>query len=481
MLKKYHKVYKEESDQWLKDNQENIVMSSLDQYRLKYHLMPPIGWLNDPNGLCQKDGVHHLYFQYCPYNCEGDLKTWGHVTTKDYLNYQYQDIFLYPDTDWDCHGAYSGSAFIKDGLIHYFYTGNVKLFDRDDYDYIRNGRLSNTIAITSKDGFKFDEKKLVLDNHDYPENISNHIRDPKIFEYEGHYYMVLGARTVDDRGCVVLYKSDDLDNWQYYSQITTDEPFGYMWECPDMFKLDDQWLLLSCPQGVKQDGFDFANVHQTTVMYLDADFKNKQFKITKIEQLDRGFDFYAQQTYLDENKRRIMIGWMGIPDATYTNPTTAKMWQHALTLPRELKIVNGHLTQKVLAEFKQLRHKQTSFLAKTIDEQKLTTAVYELIVTNINNQKMQLLLKPGCILSFDQGVLTLDITESGSGRDKRSVKLDNLDKLHIFADTSSLEIFVNDGVTAFTTRVYALENEYLGFKGNEETKFVYYSLDGINF
>ena len=23
-----------------------------DPWRLKYHVMPPVGWLNDPNGLC---------------------------------------------------------------------------------------------------------------------------------------------------------------------------------------------------------------------------------------------------------------------------------------------------------------------------------------------------------------------------------------------------------------------------------------------
>ena len=31
-----------------------------DNYRLQYHLMPPTGFLNDPNGLFQKDGVYHI-------------------------------------------------------------------------------------------------------------------------------------------------------------------------------------------------------------------------------------------------------------------------------------------------------------------------------------------------------------------------------------------------------------------------------------
>ena len=45
--------------------------SRQDGWRLRHHLMPPVGWLNDPNGLCQKDGVYHIYFQYSPFDAEG--------------------------------------------------------------------------------------------------------------------------------------------------------------------------------------------------------------------------------------------------------------------------------------------------------------------------------------------------------------------------------------------------------------------------
>ena len=41
-----------------------------------------------------------------------------------------------------------------------------------------------------------------------------------------------------------------------------------------------------------------------------------------------------------------------------------------------------------------------------------------------------------------------------SGRTKRKVKLEKLEHLRIFADTSSLEIFVNHGEEVFTTRIY---------------------------
>ena len=134
---------------------------------------------------------------------------------------------------------------------------------------------------------------------------------------------------------VLLYRSEDLKHWTYKNRITTPEAFGYMWECPDLFEIDGQWFLTCCPQGVAKQGIDFENVHQNVWMKLDYDFETDEYEIGEIRLIDRGFDFYAQQTFEDEKGRRILIGWMGIPDADYTNPTVEAGWQHALTLPRD--------------------------------------------------------------------------------------------------------------------------------------------------
>ena len=102
-----------------KDMREKV---KLDPNRLHYHIMPPTGWMNDPNGLCQVNGVNHIYFQYTPYNTGWGTKIWGHYTTKDWITFQEEEPFLFPDQEEDRHGVYSGSAFIRDGQIHYFYT-----------------------------------------------------------------------------------------------------------------------------------------------------------------------------------------------------------------------------------------------------------------------------------------------------------------------------------------------------------------------
>ena len=44
------------------------------RYAQAFHLTPPVGWLNDPNGLAQLGDTFHAYFQYSPFNAEGGVK-----------------------------------------------------------------------------------------------------------------------------------------------------------------------------------------------------------------------------------------------------------------------------------------------------------------------------------------------------------------------------------------------------------------------
>jgi beta-fructofuranosidase len=52
------------------DRKKDIIKNS--RYRLKYHFMAPIGWINDPNGLVQYKGEYQLFYQYYPYDSK-----WG--------------------------------------------------------------------------------------------------------------------------------------------------------------------------------------------------------------------------------------------------------------------------------------------------------------------------------------------------------------------------------------------------------------------
>lgn len=435
-----------------------------DKWALKYHLMPNAGWVNDPNGLCYFNGYYHVFYQYSPLDAKGGLKFWGHCKSRDLINWEDEGIALYPDKEFDRNGVYSGSAIVKDGEMYLFYTGNVK--EEGDHDYINTGRQQNVIVVKTKDGIEFSEKQLVLTNDDFPKDFTLHVRDPKVFKDGEFYYMVLGARGKNDLGYVVLYKSLDLINWELYSVPAGGiEKLGYMWECPDFIKIDNKDALLISPQGLEAEGYLYNNVYQSGYMMGEFTEDKKTFNCGEFIELDRGFDFYAPQTFYDNKGRCILIGWMGLPDIDeyYSNPTIENGWQHTLTMPRELSIKDNKIIQKPIDEMKELRQKHVQY-NEVIDKEKsynqLLNKAFELKV-GIDNLKgdFDLSLENLCNLEYDSKlkVFKISLGESGFGRKERAVALDKISDIHIFGDSSSLEIFLNSGEEVFTTRVYPAE------------------------
>src|SRR5699024_11679469 len=103
-----------------------------------------------------------------------------------------------------------GSGIEKDGKIHFFYTGNVK--QPGDFDYIYNGREQNVVHVVSQDGNEIERREVAIPHEEFPEAYSDHIRDPKLFRKNGIYYMVLGARTENNLGSILVYQSKDLES-----------------------------------------------------------------------------------------------------------------------------------------------------------------------------------------------------------------------------------------------------------------------------
>ena len=429
-----------------------------DKWRNKYHIMAPIGWINDPNGLCEFNGKYHCFYQYSPLTPLGGQKFWGHYVSEDLINWEEKDIAIFPDIYEDKDGVYSGSAFVKDGTVYFFYTGNSE--EEGDYDYIYNGRGHNVILVTSDDCVNFSEKKVVLRNADYPEHMSCHVRDPKVWEEDGTYYMVLGARTREDKGCILLYKSTDLYNWELHSVPKGEEEnMGYMWECPDIFRLEGKDILMFSPQGLEADGYKYNNVYQSG--YAVGNFTNnkKELNLGNFNEIDRGFDFYAPQTFEDSKGRRILIGWMGVPDAVeHKNPTIENFWQHQLSIPRELVLKDAKLYQLPIKELEFLRKdvkkiKDIYLEDRTIFEL-FEENTYELNIDFKDTNYFEIRLREDCILSFKDGLFKLELGKSGYGRDLRAVEINSIYNLRIFSDSSSLEVFLNDGEEVFSTRIY---------------------------
>ena len=440
-------------------------MRMKNNWRQKLHLEPMNGWLNDPNGLCFFGGYYHVYFQYAPESPLGDgAKCWGHWQSSDLLKWTFTGTVLRPDIPEDRDGVYSGCGFPDGDVLRLFYTGNVK--EEGDYDYITSGRGANVITVSTKNGHDMSSKRVLLRNEDYPEFCSCHVRDPKVWkESDEKYLMVLGARTLRDEGCVIVFRSEDLENWEFDSLHGIPD-FGYMWECPDYFTVGGKAFLSISPQGIPHEKYKFQNVYSSG--YFKAGKELKDYT-----EWDCGFDFYAPQTFETPDGRRLLIGWMGIGDIPYTNPTTELGWQHCLTVPRELTVkADGSLRQAPVRELEKLRRDSLQLVSGM-------TAEFPFELCAETTSRFTLDMGGYLVLSYADGEFTMSFTddEVGCGRGVRKALLFACTDIRILADTSSLEVYLSDGEKVLSSRFYPADTSVkLTFSGLSGTL---YELDGM--
>lgn len=412
------------------------------KWRQSLHLEPPCGWLNDPNGLCYFGGYYHVYFQYSPDNADGSgRKCWGHYRSKDMLKWEFTGTVLFPDTPDDKDGVYSGCAVVQDDVLHIFYTGNVK--EDGEHDYIISGRGANVIHVTTNDGINMSRKEVLLRNKDYPSFCSCHVRDPKVWRKNGRWHMMLGARTTDDKGCVLFYTSDDLISWKYSGSEAIPN-FGYMWECPDLFELNGNKYLSVSPQGLEHDEMKYQNVYQSGYFQYDNGLK-------KFTEWDMGFDFYAPQTFDAPDGRRIIIGWFGIGDIPYLNPTVSLGYQHCLTFPREITAdKDGTLLQNPIKELLTLR--QEKCILKN-GESKKVTLPFELTANVCGSFSIQI---ETLRLDWNGKIFEMQFADDnlGGGRTERKLFLDKCCDIRLIADKSSVEIYLDGGRKVLSSRFY---------------------------
>lgn len=427
-----------------------------DPWRPGFHLTPLAGTLGDPNGLCQTGDTYHIFYVTTPLACCLPGRSpcvWGHYTTKDFIRYRRETIAVYPDDCRDRDGVYSGSALVRDGRLYLYYTGNVR--HPGAFDYIHAGREQNVLRVESADGVHFVRKTLLMTNEDFPSDMTNHVRDPQIISRGDRLYMLLGARTKEDAGCALVYESRDGSHFRLVNRLTAPEPFGYMWECPDLAVLDGQPLLICCPQGIPHKPCLYQNPHQCGCFPLEGDFA-VHGTLGAFQPFDYGFDLYAARTLKASDGRVLLFAWMGMSEAGYgRNPSASRGWDQAIAMPRELCWRDGHLWQRPLAELDalsgpctrkdgripaQFRSRRCRIRLRPQSGQDVTIRLYE-----------DALLRFGAA----EGILTLKMGPvCGAGRDIRQMKLGQLKELELYLDGSALEIFVNRGYATMTSRIF---------------------------
>ncbi|MCI2769953.1 glycoside hydrolase family 32 protein, partial [Staphylococcus warneri] len=191
------------------EEQNTLEVSNL-RYRLGYHVMPKYGWINDPNGFSYFNGYYHIFYQYYPYAPEWGPMHWGHARSKDLVHWETLPIALEPGDEEDKNGCFSGTGIVKDDKLYLFYTGHHYYNDDDPDHFWQNQNMAY-----SEDGIHFQKYKQNAIIPTPPEDNTHHFRDPKVWEHHGYYYMIVGSQNDRELGRIILYRSEDLYEWEY--------------------------------------------------------------------------------------------------------------------------------------------------------------------------------------------------------------------------------------------------------------------------
>lgn len=448
----------------LTDNHDELrARMSADVHRPQFHFSAPAGWMNDPNGLIQVGGMYHLFYQHNPHSARWGIMHWGHATSRDLVHWQDQPVALHPIPNGpDKDGCFSGSAIVEGASLKLFYTGVEPqcqcVADSDETHTVFRRRPGPALIPVPPAGYR-----------------QRDFRDPYVFKRNDEWCMVVGSGDLEDRAALLLYKSTDLEDWQFVGPMlaATDampEPFrsSCTFECPSLFPLGDRWvLILSCL--VEQ----YRRAPQVPI--LIGQFDGERFDVERYEVLDGGTTFYAPQAFIDESGRAIMMAWL-----TDTRPQSASDdagWNGLLTVPRVIDFdAQSRLTYNPVHALQELRSAAITLLPRPLpcdeyvplDEVRSAPCEIELTLEPNNSDiELAILFDPDTqeqvlvTYSAQTGQLTVDTTGSsrvpGTKFERCAVplRLDRDEHLHlrVLVDVSIIEV-IGNGRACAAVRVF---------------------------
>ena len=446
--------------------------------RPAFHVTGGIGWINDPNGFSCYKGEYHLFFQYHPYSTKWGPRHWGHVKTRDFIRWERLPVALAPDQPYDEGGCFSGSALeLDDGRQLLMYTGVTR--NRRE-DGVMEEFQTQCVAIGDGVDYEKYEANPVLDEKDIPAgNSVLDFRDPKIWREEnGLFRCVVGNRTSDGSGAILMYESDDALKWRFAGVVDQcRNEYGRMWECPDFFPLDGKQVLLTSPQEMAALGLEFHAGYGALCLIGQWDGERRHFEREKVQSLDYGIDFYAAQTLLAEDGRRIMIAWMQNWTNSNCQPQDVRVFGE-MTLPRELAVKNGRLVQNPVRELENYRGHRVAYndvlVAGETNMQGVSGRILDMTVSvrpagSAYHAFRLHVAKDGehvTTIRYKPGLSTVRVDRSRCGIRYDVVHVreffvrprDGAIKLRLVMDQHSLELFVNDGEQAATFIIYTPES-----------------------
>ena len=429
----------------------------MDLYKPQYHFLPKNNWMNDPNGPIYYKGKYHLFYQHNPKDYHWDTMHWGHAVSEDLVHWEHLPIALYPSNELGETHCFSGCTVIKEGIPTIYYTS---IGENE-----RNARLGGEqwMAVSHDDMLTWEKYKA---NPTMKASLHNGLdikewRDPFIWQENGIWYMVLGGEH-EEKGCVLIYSSEDLINWKFLNKMFEDPAFKFL-ECPNMLKFGDKYVLVYSPSEAVRYHVGSLDENYKFISESDGILDNSGWE-----------GFYAPNTLIDPKGRKIMWGWM--TDTSRGEFQGANGWAGAQSIPRILTLAEDNtLKMEPAPEFQVLRYDEEIYENLALEGNKKL----------FKNKGRAIEINMEIILSGEE-VFSLNVLEAADGEEKTIIKYDAVKKelqidrthaslakephnsilkvslpkekgellqIHVFVDHSIIEVFADNKV-CISTRVY---------------------------
>ncbi len=447
-------------------------------YRPAVHFTPAKHWMNDPQRPLLIDGVWHYYYLYNADYPKGNGSEWYHSTSVDLIHWQDHGVAIdkYKNGLGDIE---TGSAVIDTKNTAGFGAGAIIAILTQQHEGVQR----QSLFVSTDGGYRFKayDGNPVMDNpgvHDW--------RDPKIIWDDKHNEWLMALAEGNKIG---FYTSPDLKHWTYRSGFERND-LGLL-ECPDLFRMSidgdpahTRWVLATGANGA-------SSGMTTGTVYWTGDWDGQKFTAdeNKPRWLDSGADFYAMVTWedprLSDTQRlasRYAIGWLNNWAYATKLPTTD--WHggsNSIIRRIELRLIDGKpvlvsqpvdTLDKLEGTTEMLTKVRVTDTSKTAIPQPKSDA-YRLRVgidaaSEANEVRFRLKEKNGhfAIVGYNLKDGTIFIMRDKDAiadsmpevyrevRKALAPARNGIIALDIIVDTTSIEVFVNNGEVALSNIVF---------------------------
>ncbi|WOO86679.1 GH32 C-terminal domain-containing protein [Mollicutes bacterium LVI A0039] len=434
------------------------------QYKPRIHYAPRQGWINDPNGISYYDNKYHLFAQHYPHDSVWGPMHWSHAVSEDLITWEHLDIALSPDMEYDKGGCFSGSAIKIDGKHILYYTSVEK-----------NGNQQQSMAIGDGEKYEKYSGNPILTSDKLPDKyIQGEFRDPKVFIRNNKYYMLLGTKTKDLCGAIIVYISKNGYDWEFLNEvISSTECEDGVYECPDLITIDDKDILIYSPINKSEEDYKYLNVSSTVYEVGKFNLDSGKFVSEYKDELDFGFDYYAPQVYNYDGKHHI-VAWMQMWGKEIPTNTRQHGWSGQMTLPRELELNDNKLEIKYPNNLDNYlgtqRHINSEGETLKICGTTVVKITGDAIVGKIDiSNQIDIQISDNQIVLNRERIADLvkSVDEGAPQYTSRRIENVKVRDLKIVIDKSSVELFINNMYTMTTT--FYPEQTSLNIQGLEQS------------